>query len=116
MKRKYSTRVARLCGGLLVAIGAIAPAHATDYIWCVLQDVKDGQTVATYSGVFAGDWQETQTYQNAVWSFVDSRVGLGVSPSAVCSYEDSYSEARVARDDFAASSQHDRDVWTDWTY
>jgi hypothetical protein len=116
MNRSKLNRIARLCGGLLVAVGVVAPAHATDYIWCVLQDVKDGQTVATYSSVFAGDWQETQTYESAFWSFVDSRVGLGVSPSAVCSYEDEYSAARMARDDFAASHGHDRDVWTDWTY
>lgn len=113
-ERKSSRAAARLCGALIAAL-AFAPAHATDYIWCVLQDIKDGENVGYYSEVFAGDYMDDQVYESAFWSFIDARIGLGVSPSVTCSWEDSYSQARAVRDDFAARSSA-RDYWTDWTY
>lgn len=99
----------------------IVPGQArAEGIWCVLMDVVDNtQPRSVYSAVFEGDPQEAQAYELAFWSHVDSRVGLGFRPQATCSWEDTISEARRARDESAARARntHGRSIhFTYWAY
>jgi hypothetical protein len=73
-----------------------------DYIYCTAQDGSRQRIY--YSAVFAGDYHESRTYEQAFRAHLTARYTRSLTNS-LCFYESSRRDAQVERDDKAASDR-----------
>jgi hypothetical protein len=120
---RHQTAIA--AAALLLASGTATGASTPDApsasvraesIYCVVQD--GGAKQAFYSGVFAGDYSDSQSYQQSFLAYVDARYGdTSAGTVSLCFYEDTAQEAMDAGNYKAASDRRNgyNVVWTRWT-
>ena len=78
------------------------PPQEPDYIYCTAQD--GAQQRIYYSAVFAGDYNRSQSYEQAFRAHLTARHTRSLTNS-LCFYASSRREAQVERDDKAASDR-----------
>ena len=78
-----------------------------DYIYCTAQD--GAQQRIYYSAVFAGDYNQVQSYEQAFRAHVTARYAPSLTNS-LCFYADTRRDAQTERDDKAASDR--RQGWS----
>lgn len=93
----------------------IAAARA-DAIYCLVQDSTNKQVF--YSGVFDGNYSNSQGYQQSFLAFVEARYGeVAAGTLSLCFYEDTPQEAMDAGNGKATSDRRNgyNVTWTRWT-
>lgn len=98
------------------ALRPVSPTPGSDMVYCVVQD--SNRRMAYYSGVFAGDYFQQQSYRQSFHAFVDARYGeTSSSADAYCFYEASFQQASDAANSKAVGDQRDgySITWTRWT-